>query len=115
MSNGRPFMCNPAIKEVARLIALSGKGAQGYGGKLDAAELCNDIFGKGWIDTKPASEIDKLSRKLIHQIFKESTASSHTNVSVVWKKFQESAQEDNIAKREFGAPKKRGAALKVRK
>lgn len=101
-----------AIKEISRLIALSGQGARGYGGKLEAAKLCNDTFGKGWIEPSPITNIDKLSRKLIHEIFKDAVGGEHSNVSVIWRKFQDSAKADNLVERELGV-RKRSATLKV--
>jgi len=100
------------IKEISRLIALSGQGARGYGGKLEAAKLCNDTFGKGWIEASPASEIDKLIRKLIHKVFKDAVGHQHSNVSVVWRKFQDFAKSDSWLERELVIGK-RSSTLKV--
>jgi len=100
------------IKEISRLIALSGQGARGYGGKLEAAKLCNDTFGKGWIEASPASEIDKLIRKLIHKVFKDAVGQQHSNVSVVWRKFQDFAKSDSWLERELVIGK-RSSTLKV--
>lgn len=80
-----------ALEKIQEKLTMSHQGAKGYGGQIEAAELAATFFGVGWTTASPESQIDSLLRVKLRQVLKDAAPAEHSNVYVIWQRFQKNA------------------------
>jgi len=82
-----------ALKEIQTRLVASHQGAKGYGGQVEAAALAARFFGIRWAAPSPDSATDSLLRLKLRRVLQESAPKEHSNIYVIWKRFQENAKK----------------------
>lgn len=82
-----------AIEEIQTRLVASHQGAKGYGGQVEAAALAARFFGIRWAVSSPDSATDSLLRLRLRRVLQESAPKEHSNIYVIWQRFQENAKK----------------------
>lgn len=82
-----------AIEQIQTRLVASHQGAKGYGGQVEAAGLAARFFGIGWAESPPNSADDCSLRLKLRRVLQASAPEEHSNIYVIWQRFQENAKK----------------------
>jgi len=89
---------DPGLLEIERLRILHHQGSRGYGYLRKAAELAVAMYGTAWLhEPTPGSE-DSANWNKLRRMVLRTAPKTHTNTSVVWRRFQDYALEAEVKK-----------------
>ena len=89
---------DPGLLELERLLILHHQGSRGYGYLRKAAELSIAMYGTAWLhEQTPGSEGSAIWNKLRRLVLR-TAPKTHSNPSVVWRRFQDHALEAEVKK-----------------
>jgi hypothetical protein len=82
-----------AIEQIEARLVASHQGAKGYGGQVEAAALAARFFGIGWAVSSPDSATDSMLRLRLRRVLEASAPKEHSNIYVIWQRFQQNAKK----------------------
>ncbi len=84
---------NAADQEIARLLASSHTGYQGYGSLKVAAKLAVHTYGDGWIEASNGSNPAFAIAQKLRSIVIDTAPTGYSNKDMIWKRFKEAAKK----------------------
>lgn len=89
---------DPSLLELKRLLTLHHQGSRGYGFLRTAAERAIAMYGTAWLHEPTAGSRESKIRDKLQQLVFQTTPKSHSNRSVVWRRFKDYALETKFKK-----------------
>lgn len=89
---------DPSLLELKRLLTLHHQGSRGYGFLRKAAEHAIAMYGTAWLHEPTAGSRESKIRDKLQQLVFQTTPKSHSNRSVVWRRFKDYALETKFKK-----------------
>jgi hypothetical protein len=89
---------DPSLRELERLLTLHHQGSRGYGYLRTAAERAMAMYGTAWLHEPTRGSKESKIREKLKQLVFQTTPKTHSNRSVVWRRFQDYALETKFKK-----------------